>query len=169
MTTANIGQESIGSVDDTYDVPDGKNFKIALINTNARSLCPKIDSLITCMEELEAAIAVVTETWFTPSQALEDDLLDLRGRAGLSVIRRDRPPNLQGTSHGGVAIVYNDSKCTFSEVDIGNQSEFEVVVGCGRFVGFGKPVLVVACYLPPNYTVPRGNAPLLSFATWSPI
>ena len=40
---------------------DGTQIKI--INTNARSLCPKIDSLIDCFEELDVTLGVVTKTW----------------------------------------------------------------------------------------------------------
>ena len=36
-----------------------------IVNTNARSLCPKIHSLIDCFNELEADIAIITETWLT--------------------------------------------------------------------------------------------------------
>ena len=56
-----------------------------MINTNARSICPKIESLITCFEELEASFAVITETWLTDSVELDDNLADLKGRA-LSLI-----------------------------------------------------------------------------------
>ena len=34
---------------------------INVINTNAQSLCPKINSLVDCFEELDGTIAIVTE------------------------------------------------------------------------------------------------------------
>ena len=80
------------------------------------------------MDELEAAFAVITETWFSTSIAMETDLIDLHGRAGLSVIAKNRPPNPQGVSHGGVALIYNESKCSFTEVDVQNPADWEVVV-----------------------------------------
>lgn len=42
-----------------------------LINCNARSLCPKLDSLIDCFNETEAAIGFVTETWMTDTDAAD--------------------------------------------------------------------------------------------------
>ena len=93
-------------------------------------------------------------------QALDTDLVELRGRAGLSVIAKNRPPNTLGVSHGGVALVFNESKCSFVEVPVVNGEDWEVVVGCGRFIGFGRPVLVVGCYLPTGYTVPRATSGL---------
>ena len=57
-----------------------------------------------------------------------------------------------------MAIVFDENKCSFSKVNIAADSEWEVVVGCGRFVGFPKPVLVVGCYIPPGYMVPRSTA-----------
>ena len=91
----------MGDVEDTYEEPNDKIFEMTIINANARSLCPKIDSLITCMDEMEASIGVVTETWFRDSPELEDDLADLQGRAGLSMLKLCRAPNAQGVSHGG--------------------------------------------------------------------
>ena len=35
---------------------------INIINTNARSLCPKIESLIDCFEELDVHMALITES-----------------------------------------------------------------------------------------------------------
>lgn len=40
-----------------------KITKLTVINTNARSLCPKIDCLVDCMEEKDAGLAVIMETW----------------------------------------------------------------------------------------------------------
>ena len=38
-----------------------KKTSLTIINTNARSLCPKIESLIDLYEELEVDIGIVTE------------------------------------------------------------------------------------------------------------
>ena len=83
---------------------------------------------------------------------LEDDLADLRGRAQLGAITRNRPVNAQGFSHGGVALFFAEDKCSFREVVVNNPSSFEVLVASGRFVGFARPVIVVGCYIPPNYS-----------------
>ena len=62
------------------------NTKLTIINTNARSLCPKITSLIDCMDELEGTVAVVTETWLADGEPLEADVADLVRGAGLGLI-----------------------------------------------------------------------------------
>ena len=152
----------MGDVEDTYEEPNEKIFEMTIINANARSLCPKIDSLITCMDEMEASIGVVTETWFRDSPELEDDLADLQGRAGLSMLKLCRAPNAQGVSHGGVGIAYNQNKCTLTRIDLLNPCNWEILAAKSRFVGFHRPVVVIACYVPPSYSIPRGTA-CLSF------
>lgn len=47
-----------------------KRNVITLINTNARSLAPKIESLIYCFGELEADVAVVTSRGASRSAVL---------------------------------------------------------------------------------------------------
>ena len=44
-----------------------------IINTNARSLCPKAQSFIDCFTELDVNLATVTETWFGDSPDLQAD------------------------------------------------------------------------------------------------
>ena len=74
---------------DTGEAPStgtgNKNLQFNIINTNARSLCPKINSLIDCMEELPASLAIVTETWLSDGHGLEDDVDDLLNGAGLGI------------------------------------------------------------------------------------
>ena len=46
--------------------------KLSIINTNARSLAPKLGSLVDCMVETDTKLAVVTETWFREGQDLNN-------------------------------------------------------------------------------------------------
>ena len=39
-----------------------KENMLTIINTNARSLCPKLDSLVNCFTELTADVGIITET-----------------------------------------------------------------------------------------------------------
>ena len=72
-----------------------------IINTNSRSLCPKIDSLIDCMTECDARVAVVTEKWLKDGQRLDDDAEDLSAGAGLGMIARNRNvPAANGVTYG---------------------------------------------------------------------
>ena len=68
------------------------NFKTRLfvaLNTNARSLAPKMESLANCMEEIEADVAVVTETWLQDRE-VEATLIDLAGEHSLDSFLRNR-------------------------------------------------------------------------------
>ena len=49
-----------------------KEFKFTVINTNARSLYPKHESLVDCMNKMDAAVTVVTETWFKEGDRMDD-------------------------------------------------------------------------------------------------
>lgn len=135
-----------------------KNTVFTLINTNARSLCPKINSLIDCMEELDASAAVVTETWLADGQHLNDDSQDLFLGAGLSMICRNRPRNpATGVAHGGVAIIYKEEDVKYKEISFPNPESFEILVAAGSIQGHIRQILTIACYMPPNYTVDRAN------------
>ena len=68
------------------------------------------------------------ETWLSDTPELGDDLEDLRGRAQLGAITRNRPVNAQGFSHGGVALFFAEDKCSFKEVVVNNPSAYEVLV-----------------------------------------
>ena len=61
-----------------------------LINTNARSLCPKIDSLVDCITETDTQIAVVSETWLQSGTQLNHKIEDLALGSGLGMTCRNR-------------------------------------------------------------------------------
>ena len=88
-----------------FDEAANKHERLTLLNTNARSLCPKIDSLIDNMRELDSPLAVVTETWLADGSLLEQRLADLQEGEGLSVVHKNRKGNRRGVTHGGVCIV----------------------------------------------------------------
>ena len=84
-----------------------KKNSLTLINTNARSLCPKFDSLIDCYEELQVDLGIITETWFKDGPDLDRGLSDLELGAGISSIVLNREANqATGVAHGGVAVMY---------------------------------------------------------------
>ena len=57
-----------------------------IINTNARSLCPKVNSLVDCFEEVGADIGIITETWMSDGEGLEDDILNFELGSGLGML-----------------------------------------------------------------------------------
>ena len=87
---------------------------LTLINTNARSLCPKLNSLIDCYEELEVDFGIITETWFKDGTDLDRDLSDLELGAGIASVVLNREPNAStGVAHGGVAVLYKKKNRQF--------------------------------------------------------
>ena len=73
-----ISEKSLEINDDTrdvcYDKSERNKLNLTVLNTNARSLCPKIGSLVDCFSELKAAIGVVTETWLADGVSLQEDI-----------------------------------------------------------------------------------------------
>ena len=138
--------------------------RLVVTNTNARSLCPKINSFLDCVEEMDANISIVTETWLTDGQSLDDDLLDLEHGAGVKFIVKNRRPGSRGLSHGGVAIAFRKGTVELKELQIDNPDEFEVLVAQGSMPGHSRKVLVLAAYIPPNYSIGRGQG-CLDFIT----
>ena len=145
--------------DDVSSNKTDQSFKsLALLNANARSLKPKIESLSDCMYELDADIAVVTETWF---QDGSNDLaaVDLAGEHGLVLFPLNRQVvAANGRQYGGVAITTRSSRTTFKKVEIPNPECFEVLCIAGKVKGIAEKVVVIAVYIPPNYPKPRADA-----------
>ena len=136
------------------------NKQVTIINANARSLCPKIDSLVDCFEELDGTIGIVTETWLADGDSLDRDVRDLASGAGLGMVCLNRKPNDRGVAHGGVAVVHNRSVCSLTKLDLPNPEGFEVLVTMSNLAGYSRKLVTIACYLPPNYCVQRGRAAL---------
>ena len=138
----------------------GRNNKInmTIINANARSLTPKIDSLLDCMEEYGPCVAVVTETWMRDSE-LEMNLSDLSLGAGVGILSKNRDPlTSNGVSYGGVAILWNENLGSFKKLDIGGGGQYEVIVGVGSLKNLSRRLVVVSCYLPPGMDREKGKA-----------
>ena len=142
------------------EIENKHGTQISVINTNARSLCPKIDSLIDCFDELDVTIGVVTETWLASGESLDKDVKDLTMGTGLGMVCLNRETNDRGVAHGGVAVVHNTASCTLERIDLPNPGGFEVLVTLSNLPGHSRKLLTVACYLPPNYNVRRGKEAL---------
>ena len=79
--------ESIDFLNDAnLEDPDNDDNKFTIMNTNARSLTPKIQSFIDNFHELDANVAIVTETWLADGPSLEADLDDLLLGTGIDLI-----------------------------------------------------------------------------------
>ena len=105
------------------------NFVLA----NARSLRPKLFSLVDTLEEMDGHIAVVTEMWFKPSPQLEELLRDAEDTTGYGFIRKDRQETGLDSRGGGVAIVYKKANIEMTQLKV--PGKFEIVAALGRRTG----------------------------------
>ena len=128
------------------------------MNTNARSLRPKISSFIDNFHELDCMFGFVTETWFSDGSRLELEAENLLLGSGISIFTLNRPINNAGFSHGGVAIVARDRSTKLKVFPFPNPNGFEVLAVVGTFAGVLRPLVLVVVYIPPGYDVPRGKA-----------
>ena len=137
---------------------DKLSARLIIINTNVRSLCPKVNSLLDCFNELRVGVGIVTETWLREGSGLEEDVNDFVDGTGFGLLNLCRKPTDRGVLHGGVSIAYLKNTCELNVVNMQNPNDFEVLVASGSLRGHARKLVVIACYLPPNYTVPRANA-----------
>ena len=131
---------------------------VNIINTNARSLRPKLPSFIACFMNLTLCLAVVTETWFASGNRLELESENLLLGHGLSMKCLNRQPTINGLSHGGVAIIYRDSWARGKIYSFNNPESFEVLPLRLDFADVNRPMFVIGAYIPPGYTVAKGRA-----------
>ena len=130
--------------------------KFVIINCNARSLCPKIESLVECFEEMDGTVGVVSETWIR--DGAEDLVERLSEGDGLGFISRKRSqPASNGVTYGGVAVLWRKSACSLKEFAFPNPLDFEVVVATGSLRGHTRKLAIISCYIPPGYSRARGE------------
>ena len=132
--------------------------QINLINTNARSLRPKIASFVRCFFGLALTFAIITETWLASGSRLEQDSEDMLLGHGLSFHYLNRVPGANGVAHGGVAVVAKNSCTKVKAYQFLNPEGFEVLPLVVTESSILRKFYIIAAYIPPNYPVPRGKA-----------
>ena len=104
---------------------ENKN-KLKILLTNARSLAPKISSLITNMHELDISLGIITESWLQDCAQLEQDIKDLELGESIKLICKNRSSkrrpvdryNSKPKRGGGVVIAFKNSQIELSEFKI---------------------------------------------------
>ena len=132
------------------------SFNLCFLNTNARSLLPKINSFIESFNENDCTFAVITETWLSKGsqEKIAEDLL--LGN-GTYFMNKGRKPGTNGVCHGGVAIAARHSCSDMSEYVLNNPENFELISACGYVRNVGRKFFIIGAYVPPNYSVPKGK------------
>ena len=115
--------------------------------TNARSLMPKIDSLIDYFDEHELSFCVITETWIQSSRETNKSINNLLDGSHIELIRRDR-----GRRGGGVAVAYDTRRAKLKKYVV-RGNKFEIVCASGKFNNNSRKVAIFAVYLPPKQTL----------------
>ena len=133
-------------------------ININVINTNSRSLRPKLKSFIQCFISMSLTFAIVTETWLAQGSRLELDAEDLLLGHGLSIKYLNRPPSINGVAHGGIAIISRASVTKMKDYPFPNPSNYEVMGTCMSVANVKRKFYVIAAYIPPNYVVAKGRA-----------
>ena len=133
---------------------------INIINSNARSLRPKVNSLIDCMKELSATFAVITETWFANGSALELETENLLLGSGIDMLVRNREPTPGGLSHGGVAVLSFANRTKMKIYPFANPDNYEVLPVAATVHGLKRKVFIIGVYVPPGYPASRGRGAL---------
>lgn len=78
---------------------------------------------------------------------------------------RNRAPSTNGVAHGGVAVVARDSVTKMKGYDFPNPDDFEVLAVAATVASIKRKLFILAAYIPPNYTVGRGNRATIILAT----
>ena len=76
------------------------------------------------------------------------------------MICRNREPGRSGVAHGGVALVVRNNVSDFKKISVPNPGNFEILPCIGTIRGHSRKMVVVLCYLPPNYPTRRGKEAL---------
>ena len=116
-TNENISYDSDDS-DRGININTKKNCARMLI-TNARSLLPKVGSMVDAFQSLDLHFACLTETWFRGGRQLADQLDELEDRKGIKIIHKSRDGRRK-RSGGGVAIAFDTSTCNLKRRQMAN-------------------------------------------------
>ena len=128
---------------DSYEKIDRKFNTINYCYTNARSLPPKLDSLIRVFDNFDLHFATVSETWMCIKR-YKKNAENLESRDNLCIIKKSRK-----SRGGGVAIIFNKNKINLSQVKI-RGNDFEIVGAIGRTSEDARKVLILSVYYPPQ-------------------
>ena len=130
---------------------------------NARSLFPKIGSLVTDMNDRDVDVSFISEIWEQENkkkhQQKIEELIELNGLEYIST------PRKKGKRGGVTAIIANLHKFNLSKLNVKVPRKVEAVWGLLKAkVSEGKslPIIVCAIYSPPDC---KRNAPLINHLT----
>ena len=119
---------------------------------NARSLTPKIDSLLEYFEEFDLHVAIITESWMKDGPRIDEDKNDLEMGKDISIISRNRTSKRGKTAGGGVLVAFNRKTVSLREKTI-RRGQAEIVCATCKIHGISRKIVIMSVYLPPKLSV----------------
>ena len=146
ITQSDDEDPNANELNDANKLSKQTDFNILL--TNARSLSPKIDSLINYITEHDIGVSIVSESWLKPGLVLYQEIGDLRLEEKLDLFHFSRKINRRGrSSGGGVAILCNRKYCSMKGFKI-TRRKAEIVCVTGKLYLSNKINLIILVLLP---------------------
>ena len=117
--------------------------------SNARSLLPKIQSLLENFSELNVGFAMISETWLRDNSDNKHLTIDLKQGHGLSIIQKNRYKTKSGAlvRGGGVAIIFDNAKINLKEYPI-KKTRHEIIVATGKIPKVHRKMALICVYIP---------------------
>lgn len=122
----------------------GLNFNFGL--TNARSLWNKMQSLYEHFSDLKLDCAIVTESWFYESPALEKLKCDALNGHSINLIGVSRIPKGRRNRGGGVVIASRVGRMEMKKYKIRTNGH-EIVAARGKIRNNTRPFFVIGVYV----------------------
>ena len=132
---------------------DRRKFnQIGFTLSNALSLPAKVGSLIDQIYELDLQFSMITETWFTNSKKVQNEIKEIENGESIGLICKNR----KGKGGGGLAIAYNKNKINLKKYTIPGNS-YEMVCAVGNTTEETKKYAIFALYIPPDQKAEKSN------------
>ena len=100
------------------------------------------------MYELRCEFVMVTETWFKGSRKLNAELEDIKSATGIRLLCRHRPVRgSRGVVGGGVAIAFNNTRCSLKRKML--KTEHDTICAVGKIAKIERQFAIFSVYVLP--------------------
>lgn len=141
---ASLSAEINNSCSDDNSELEDKYNTVNFASTNARSLAPKIISMVESFRELRLNFFAITETWFKNDRETKREIESLLSAEKIKIATKNR-----GARGGGVALAFDTVSADFKVVKLA-ENKYEILCCVGSIDGVGKKVAVLVVYIPPQ-------------------
>ena len=100
-------------------------------------------------KELDIGCAIITESWLRPGIKLDEEIEEIEWSQKLKVIHKSRKTKKGRTAGGGVALLFDQTRCDFKEIPV--LGKYEIVAAIGNIPGLKRKIAVIGTYIPPSY------------------